>query len=1808
MIDLLASGRARCALRSISVVHRVSRKTVALLTVLALCFCCQSRAQTAFLDFNTTAQFTNNFSRWNDSNGVNGGNYAFMEAGGAGVGASRGVSVFQNTDTTATYNSGSWDFSTNGAAIIICVMIKANGQTSTNKIQVGLLNSHTNGLNDNAGVAFESFRFLPSATTWSVRECYRTGNTTTEFLLGNARYIVGHWYKFVVGLTNTSGSTGDLSTSCALYDYGADGLTPGTNIVTFSTLRNEVGLAIAKTNVTWPALRAFQNAGIDAWDNFLVYTPSSLPVFTLGLTNLTVSQGTVVNFAALADGPGTISYTWYTNGSPIAGVSTNIYTSPPLAGGYTNIMVVAANANGATTNSATLTVIVPQLASVTNLPATNLRTNSATLNGQVLATGGGVPTVAFYYGPFDGRSNSVAWSNTVPLGLQNGILSSNITGLAANSNYYFTVQAVNAAGTAWASPSGTFTTPATNAVASNVVAVLTYHNDVARTGQNTNETILTLGNVNTNSFGLIFSCPVDDWVYAQPLVMTNVNLLARGIHNIVIVATVNNTVYAFDADDPSVASPYWQTSFLGPNVVAPLNTDMTGACGGNYQDFHGHMGIVGTPVIDPTTATLYVVAKTKENGSTFVQRLYALDLATGAERPGSPVVISATYPGSGDGSVGGAINFDPMKENQRPALALVNGIVYIGWSSHCDWGPYHGWLIGYNAQTLAQSAKWMTTPNGGLGGIWSSGDAPAVDTAGNLYFETGNGTFSPASGDYGDSFLKVATTNGLTFVDYFTPFDQASLDSADLDIASGGAMLLPDYIGSTAHPHLLVGGSKAGKIYLLDRDNLGHFNASGDSQIVQSVTNATGKCYDTPALFKNTLYMAGTGDPLKAFTISNATVTPTPSSQSATTYGFSAPTVSISANGTSNAIAWALQVDGWASGQPAILHAYNATNLALELYNSSQAASRDLPGGAVKFTVPTVANGKVYVGSQYSLAVFGNASVWLPAPVFSPPGGTFTTPVSVSLSDTTPGASIYYTLDGSTPTQNSALYTGPFQLTNSVGVRARAFKSGAVASTVATATFINSSAIGTGTGLLGAYYSNHFSTNAYSGSPTLVRTDAVVNFNWVSGSPAGSISSDYFTVRWTGSVQPQFNETYTFYTTTDDGVRLWVNGQLLIDHWVNQGSTEWSGSINLLAQQRYNIEMDYFENTGSAVATLSWSSPSTTKAVIPQTQLYPVSNQPPVVSLTSPTNGSVFTAAASVSLVANASDVDDSVARVDFYSNGSLVGTLTNTPFTLTVNGLGASSYNLTAVATDSAGYASTSGPVNITVVAGTGAPYGLTGRSTVSAFLNMPPSAGGTIPPKISQTGVFANTAGLSPASGLLPYTVLVPFWADGTLKTRWFAVPNNGSPFTPGEQIAFAPTGEWTFPAGTVFVQHFDLVTDETKPGVTRRLETRLLVCDTNNAVYGVTYKWRPDNSDADLLTAAVYEDIAITNSVGVRTQTWYYPAPADCLDCHQPAANYVLGVKTRQLNGNFTYASSGVTDNQLRTFNRLGLFYPAFNETNIAGYTHLELLTNAAVSIESRARSYLDASCAQCHRPGGTGPTFDARYDTPLTNQNLINAPVQNGDLGYDNAKIIVPKDIWRSIVYERMNNADIDLRMPDMAGTLVDTNDVQLMVNWINSLSGTPALAPPTLVPAGGLFLGSVSIAIQHPDTNATLRYTLNGTLPSSSSQLYIGPFVLTTNATVTAKAFETGLNDSVAASGLFSIRPPVQFNSGGLFASNEFELSLSGLAGKSYVLQASTNLVDWITLSTNVAPNSPFFLFDPAATNFPARFYRAFELP
>jgi hypothetical protein len=496
-----------------------------------------------------------------------------------------------------------------------------------------------------------------------------------------------------------------------------------------------------------------------------------------------------------------------------------------------------------------------------------------------------------------------------------------------------------------------------------VPAVLTERYDSARSGQILTETVLTPTNVNSTMFGKIASYPVDGSIYTQPLYVPNLAISGQGSPNVVFVATEHDSVYAFDADAKQTA-PLWHVSF-----IAPANGVTTIPQGDVGSTIFPEIGVTGTPVIDLSTKTMYLVASTKENGG-YVHRLHALDITSGAEKFGGPIAIQATVPGTGIGTDGnGQVAFQPKIELQRPSLLLLNGVVYIGWGSHGDNGPYHGWITAYDAATLKQVAVWNATPNGNEGAIWQSGAGLSADSNGIIYAVTGNGTFDAGAGgpDYGDSIVALKLNgSALNVIDYFTPFNQAKFSAQDNDLGSSGLTLIPGTRLGTA-------GGKDGSIYLIDLDNMGHFNAMDNLQIVQYLPNAIGTDFtddnfSNATFFNGNVYYIGENDFARHYKLSGGMLSGLPDSQSSGKYGHRGAQAVVSANGTTNAILWAIE---YISGGNGVLHAYDANNLATEFYNSNQAGQRDGFGSAVRFSVPTVINGMVYVGAKSQLAIFG---------------------------------------------------------------------------------------------------------------------------------------------------------------------------------------------------------------------------------------------------------------------------------------------------------------------------------------------------------------------------------------------------------------------------------------------------------------------------------------------------------------------------------------------------------------------------------------------------------------------------------------------------------------------------------------------------------------------------------------------------------------------------------------------------------------------------------------------------------------------
>jgi len=670
------------------------------------------------------------------------------------------------------------------------------------------------------------------------------------------------------------------------------------------------------------------------------------PTITTQTADQSVTQGHTATFSVAAQGTAPLTYQWM-RGTTDVGTNSPSYTTPATTASDNNakFQVVITNSAGTiTSRTATLTVTSTNTApSITQQPASQTVTLGQPATFTVVATGTAPLSYQWQMNGTNVGTNSSTYTIQSTTNGDNAakiqVTVSNVAGNAPSAVATLTVKPP---------------TPST-------VSVLTYHNDIGRTGQNLNETILTTSSVNSTGFGKLGFLTVDGLVDAEPLYVPNLTISGE-VHNVVFVVTENDSVYAFDADTFALL---WKVSVLGSNETA---SDDRGCSQVTPQ-----IGITSTPVIDPkagTHGTIYLVAMSK-NGSTYFQRLHALDITTGAEESASPVTIQGTFPNSG-----GHTTFDPKQYKERAGLLLLNGVIYTAWASHCDDGPYTGWLMGYNQTTLAQESIIDVTPNGNDGAIWMAGAGLAADSSNNIYFLDANGTFDdtldaqgfPENGDYGNAFVKLSTSgNALAVADYFTMHNTDAESNGDEDLGSGGAMVLPDVADDNGTTwHLAVGAGKDGNIYVVNRDSMGKFNVSNDNAIYQELDGAVGGVWAMPAYFNGTVYYGGQNDSLKAFNIADAKLSSPPGSQTSANYAYPGTTPSVSANGTSNGIVWAVQNNGGG-----VLHAYQASDLTKELYNSNQAANGRDNFSDNKFITPMIANGKVYVGTPTGVIVFG---------------------------------------------------------------------------------------------------------------------------------------------------------------------------------------------------------------------------------------------------------------------------------------------------------------------------------------------------------------------------------------------------------------------------------------------------------------------------------------------------------------------------------------------------------------------------------------------------------------------------------------------------------------------------------------------------------------------------------------------------------------------------------------------------------------------------------------------------------------------
>ncbi len=767
-----------------------------------------------------------------------------------------------------------------------------------------------------------------------------------------------------MGITTTALPNGTAGTTFNATLVATGGTTPYRWSITSGALPAGLTLATATGVISGTPTAAATNSSIgfsltdsgtpaqtQAVTLTLTIAPSALGITTTALPNATV--GVAYNSTLAASG-GTAPYSWgLTSGALPAGLSltastgllsgtpTSAVTNSPI--GFT----VQDSSNPAQSKSATLNLTVGAVISVVMSPqrAGLTLTQSISVSATTNDAAGVSWSISPSGGSFSARTSASGASVT-------------FTAPASAGQYVVTATSVT---------DGTRTSSATIGV-TDLAGVYTYHNDLNRDGANVQEYALTTATVAAATFGKLFSCPVNGAVYGQPLWVANLTVSGTK-RNVVFVATEHDGLYAFDADANPCAQ-LWYVSLIdaGHGGAGGETSVPSGLVGSGNGDLYPEIGVTGTPVIDPATKILYVVSKSVDPTQTiFTQRLHAIDITTGLEEAGAPTTISGTFPGTGDG--GTTVAFSARQQLQRAGLALANGCVYVTWSSHEDAAPYYGWIIGYsyNGTSFTQTAVENVTPNSGYGGIWMGGGAPAADTAGNLYLLTGNGTFDVTSSsapndDYGDSLLQL--TPGLAVGQYFTPSDQQSDNQSDADFGAGGAEVLANLPNTSPVTHLVLGGGKDGSLYVLNRDALG---GSGDSHAWQMIAFGHG-IFSTGAYWNNNFYLRGIYGPLEAYALNPATAKFSAATVSNQTYGFPSSSPAVSAMGTSDGIVWDIDDHLYCTHQssgcgPAVLHAFNATTLSTELWNSST-NSQDAAGNAVKFTVPTIANGKVYLGTR----------------------------------------------------------------------------------------------------------------------------------------------------------------------------------------------------------------------------------------------------------------------------------------------------------------------------------------------------------------------------------------------------------------------------------------------------------------------------------------------------------------------------------------------------------------------------------------------------------------------------------------------------------------------------------------------------------------------------------------------------------------------------------------------------------------------------------------------------------------------------
>jgi len=1243
------------------------------------------------------------------------------------------------------------------------------------------------------------------------------------------------------------------------------------------------------------------------------------------------------------------------------------------------------------------------------------------------------------------------------------------------------------------------------------VNVTTYHNDIGRTGQNLSEATLNLSNVNSTQFGKLFAQQIDGQAYAQPLYLSGITVNGA-VHNVVFVATQHDSVYAFDADSNggTNSAPLWQASMLAAAHGAPSGaTTVPSSIIGS--DITPEVGITGTPVIDPATGTLYVVSKTLES-SNAMQRLHALDVTTGAEKFGGPVTITAAVPGTGNGSVNGTLTFDPMWENQRPGLLLLNGIIYIGFASHVDNGPWHGWILGYNAATLQQTGAFCASPNGTGAGIWMSGNGLPADQLdpvnkpfGRMFIPTGNGDYNATtpytnSMDYGDSHLALDLTNGApTVTDEFTTNQQAALNSEDEDVASGGLIILPTQATGSV-PHLAVQAGKAGTLFLLNRDNMGGYNLTAN-QDVQEQAYMVGDVgvWSTPAYWNGNVYYWGRFDYLKSFPLVNGLLSTTPT-KSAATYGYPGATPSISANGSSQGIVWSIDSEYYYENGAGILEAHDASNVTATLYSSSTNAGRDAPGPAVKFTVPTVANGKVYVGAGGEVDFYGllNGLTQTSSPVITPGTESYSGSISVTITDATPGAAIYYTTDGTSATTLSTLYTGPITVSSTETIKAIASATGLLLSAQTAATYTNVSeatavifSLPTGTygsaqsvslsdATAGAtiYYTTDGTTpttasTVYTGPITVGATETITA---VAGAPGLSLSpviAQIYTIilgqtgisfsqgfgASTGLLQMNgstaLNDTRLQLTNglSGEAASAWfhtpVNIQTFTTDFTFQLSNPVADGITFAIQ---NGAQGLYAMGGNGYE-LGYAPMPNSMAV--KFDLYNSSGEGPD-STGLYLNGALPTVPA----------IDLSTSGIDLHSDDTMAVHMTYDGATLTMK------------ITDQVTSASftTSWTVNIPAAVGGNTAYvGFTGAT-----------GGGTSSQKILTWSYFNTTTATTTAT-----PTFTP--VAGTYSTAQNVTISDASS---GATIYYTTDGSTPTTSSAVYSAPIAVSATE-----------------TINAIAVVS------GSSASPVASAAY---TISNSATAATPV-YSPAAGTYTSAQS------VTISDATAGATIYYTTNGAT--------------PTTSSSVYAGPIAVSATeTIKAIAVASGFTNSAVGAAGYTITPPAATPTFSPVAGTYSSAQTVTISDATAGATIYYMTNGTAPTT--SSTVYSG----------PVAVGAAETLNAIAVATGYSTSATGTAAYtinivtpaATPTFSPAAGTYASAQAVTISDATAGATIYYTTNGTTPTTSSTMYAGPITVSSTETLNAIAVATGSTMSAVGTAGYTITavtPVINYPSG-----------------------------------------------------------------